>query len=707
MNGITRRPVQRHHLIAVVVALMLAGGMILPSSLSGWLGTTALAQVDRSGLYVLKWDCPASFGGDFGLLTANCTTTSNVIFEVTGLGFYGPQSFQGGFSLSNMPAGVYRIRELIPQGYGEPRVFCGFAAYYEQEPLKSEVITYDGVYEFQLAQDQAIYCYWFNVPLQPKITASGLIRKHGCPAGFDATSADIYELAANCHDALSDIPFTITQLAWTQTVNSDQNGWTRFSNVPPGPLVIGEEVPDGYAIFRVFCNQRKITGESTGYTEMDVSDEGAINLLLQPGYDFDCDWFNAPAQQGVTISVVKYLCPDYVGYDWGDYADYAAECTDAGEGVSFKLDSASTGNPGDQQTDASGQASWSGFEADHYYLTELPEEAPAGYGKPVAFCAYYDPAAMQDRQYDRYDVSDEYRIEFDMADGQFITCTWFNISLSYQGQPEEEPTYVATEEPIEEPTEEPAEEPEETPIDSTATLGSLMIVAYACDAGYDPFATEADPSSDCLDPLDDREFDLTGSDGEASGLTGADGDGTLIFADLAADRYTLQAQLPEDIDQAFVLACLSDIRSFDDYPFYPFAVPDESGSLALTLLDAENLACSWYEVPAPAPADAAVLHVTKEWCPGASVNPASCEPYTEGIELTLSPANGTNEPVSETTDEQGLATFTVPAGTYLLEEEGGIEWCFAVSEAFDADGNLVLDAGTEVEITIYNCGEQP
>jgi hypothetical protein len=234
-----------------------------------------------------------------------------------------------------------------------------------------------------------------------------------------------------------------------------------------------------------------------------------------------------------------------------------------------------------------------------------------------------------------------------------------------------------------------------------------MIVAYQCEPGYEAFADEADPSADCLDPLDDRAFRLSSADDEISGSTGADGDGTLIFNDLAADTYTLEAELPEDVVQAFVLTCLSDTRSFDDYPFVPFAIPNANGGLILTLLDAENLTCSWYEVPAPPPADAATLNVIKQWCSGTSVNPATCEPYADGIELTLSLADGSGEPISETTDEQGEASFVVPAGTYLLEEEGGIEWCFAVSEAFDADGNLVLEAGTVVEATIYNCGEQP
>ncbi|MER3437784.1 MAG: hypothetical protein C4346_09485 [Chloroflexota bacterium] len=159
MSSKSRRPVFGVRSLAIAIVLALIGSVALPLTMSGTVmrAKPVLAQADRSGLYVNKWDCPTSFGGDFGLLLANCSITSNVTFQVTGLGFYGPTTFQGGFSLSGMPAGNYRISETIPQGYGEPVVFCGFAAYNEQQPVQSRVVTYDGVYEFQLAQDQAIY----------------------------------------------------------------------------------------------------------------------------------------------------------------------------------------------------------------------------------------------------------------------------------------------------------------------------------------------------------------------------------------------------------------------------------------------------------------------------------------------------------------------------------------------------------------------
>src|SRR3712207_3924580 len=94
------------------------------------------------------------------------------------------------------------------------------------------------------------------------------------------------------------------------------------------------------------------------------------------------------------------------------------------EGVAFKLDGARTGNPGEQATDANGQVTWSEMEADRYFLTEA---IPYGYTLPVVYCSYYLPAALQEREWQPFTVSTEGRIEFEVADGQSIACTFFNV----------------------------------------------------------------------------------------------------------------------------------------------------------------------------------------------------------------------------------------------------------------------------------------
>ncbi|MDQ3167677.1 MAG: hypothetical protein M3P94_03400, partial [Chloroflexota bacterium] len=133
-------------------------------------------------------------------------------------------------------------------------------------------------------------------------------------------------------------------------------------------------------------------------------------------------------QPSAQIAVTKYTCPETIGYGLGQIDAYWAACTDFTSDVSFKLDGASTGNPGEQVTDAMGQYTWFDMEADQYFLTET---VPSGYGLPVVFCATYDPLDPNSQAFERYDVSDEFRIEFEVADGESIICYWFNISVDY------------------------------------------------------------------------------------------------------------------------------------------------------------------------------------------------------------------------------------------------------------------------------------
>mgnify|MGYP001218920778 FL=1 len=685
----------RVRVLFIAVALALTGGLGLPIFVGNGIGYNDALAANNSGLYVNVWKCQSSYGRDLNQLLANCTIASDITFEVIGQGVYGPQTFVGGFSLSNMPNAVYVIKEYIPQGYVEPVVFCGKGpSNSSQTPPLSEVITYDGVYEVQLGDGEAVWCNWFNVPPTggpPTQKVSGLIRAHGCPPGFDAISADIYELAANCQGPMANIGYTVTASNFQHTVISNQAGWAEFNDVPTGQISVNSEMPTGYGVMRAFCNQRNTQGESKGISEYDVSDDGTISFTMEPQYEsFDCDWFYAPAPRGVSVTIVKYYCPEHVGYNYGGFEDYSSACTELAEGVTFKLDSDSTGNPGDKDTDANGQASWSDLEADHYYLSELPEYAPQGYGRPVAFCGYYDPAATQDRQYERYDVSSDYRIEFDLADGQAIACVWFNIVRNHQEQPTAEPG--ATEEPGDGPSIEPSSDG-----------ASFTLIAYTCDPGYDPYEDEADPEADCPDTTDGLPFRLFNEDDEHEGETGDEDEGTVVFSDLDEGIYTLQAELPEETALAFILACESDVSSFEDYPFYPFALVGADGTVRLALLDGENLACSWYNVPAPE-TELATIIVEKQWCAGPSTTLTACESDTGGVVFILTPANGDGEEVTATTDDEGRATFEVPAGTYTLEEEEGTEPCFSVSNAFDDDGNLVVEGSEMVEVTLYNCG---
>jgi hypothetical protein len=147
--------------------------------------------------------------------------------------------------------------------------------------------------------------------------------------------------------------------------------------------------------------------------------------------------------------------------------------------------------------------------------------------------------------------------------------------------------------------------PPSTPEQQSA---ALAITVRTCPAGYDPTATTADFKRDCHEPAGDTNFilDQAGATGGGpSASTGTSGDApqesTVRFSGMAAGRYTVTAEAPPEIAGAFVGACTSDKRSFEGYPFVPFALVGADGKVTLDLQSGESLACDWYQVAAPKP----------------------------------------------------------------------------------------------------------
>lgn len=136
---------------------------------------------------------------------------------------------------------------------------------------------------------------------------------------------------------------------------------------------------------------------------------------------------------------------------------------------------------------------------------------------------------------------------------------------------------------------------------------SLTIVVRSCAPGYDPFSSAADPARECSDPTDGVAFRLGGSDttrptsADATRATGADGPGAVVFAGLASGAYRLVERRPTGYAFAFVLGCTSNVRAFEGGPFFPLATVGADGTLGVTVLAGEDLACDWYDVPGEEP----------------------------------------------------------------------------------------------------------
>lgn len=131
----------------------------------------------------------------------------------------------------------------------------------------------------------------------------------------------------------------------------------------------------------------------------------------------------------------------------------------------------------------------------------------------------------------------------------------------------------------------------------------LTITVRTCPAGYDPTAAGADYRRDCREPAGDTNFRVDPEQGGGpSASTGTSGDApqesTVRFSQLAPGRYTVTAEAPAEIGSAFIGACTSNGRAFDDYPFTPFATVGADGKIGLELRAGESLACDWYQIAA-------------------------------------------------------------------------------------------------------------
>jgi len=662
---------------------------------------------DQSGIFLNIFDCAGTYGGDLAQLLQNCTVTLNVPVEV-----FGPnvqQTSIGGLSLQALPAGLYRIREERPSGYGDPIAFCGFAESNTIQPLQSPVVVYDGTYEFELAQNQSIYCNWFNVqPGAPADRSTISINKHVCPpiAEFDPYSATIYELAPACQEPPFPVPFSLARDGATVAngVSQGAPNLLTFKDLAPGTVSVIEELPDGYGDPIVSCSVKDQLGNARAPSAQAPVDNDRITWKLNPADMVFCDWFNVPSPLGTTISVAKYTCPDAVGYDRRGFDAYAQDCYGAAPDVSFKLDGARTGNPGEQLTDANGQVTWSEMEADHYFLTE---EVPSDYGTPVVFCSYYLPAALQDRDWQSYPVSPENRIEFDVADGQSIVCTWFNVSATRAGT---EPNATPGTTPDGTPGAPAGGTPSAGATPATGTSGAstfttsptLTIRAFRCMAVYDALAEDADPVRACSERPDDLRYELTTTGTSARPTvrradTGGAKKGEATFTGLAAGDYHLTEVDLSPGDTAMILTCQSNRRDFGTYPFTPFALVASDGSVRVAMIPGESLVCDWYDVPG------AGLTVQVYACGSNQPSVEACDPAAERVRFILAPVAGPEGVVQLETDDTGIAHVSDLSGAYTLSQIGR-QPCGMEASDIDADGNLTLSPDRETVVHVFNCG---
>lgn len=542
------------------------------------------------------------------------------------------------------------------------RVFCVVYATGDPLPDVSSYIEYaasSNAIGWTLNDNESLDCFWFNIPESSGDLSTINVFTYACPAEFDVTGKMYNDLVGACTSSIADVEFYLYPSDASEVAGlTDASGFVMFENVPSGSLNLVEVPPTGYQPAAVFCASAPMgSGESPDPEPVNLIDGAMIEYDLGAAYYLSCFWFNVQADTPSTVQLTKYSCPE--NYDWtGASLDQLyANCVNPQAGVEFLI-----GGPATtliQTTDDNGQAIWTLDPGDY----QLSETLPSGYIATRAFCGLNlehggGVAEMPLSQ-------SAFAISLPQA-GDVLDCVVFNLAGEIDPGP-----------------------------------SSLTIDKYTCPAGFDVLAEGANPQAECTLGTDDIIFDLRGENAQLSASTGTGGaPATVKFSDLEPGTYLLTEQTPEPIDMAFILSCSSDVRTFN-YPFAPFAVIEAGGRLVVDLRPGEDMTCSWYNVLADQPG---TVTITKYWCDGEAGSLTNCQPYGGGIAFLLIPVDG-GDAISLQTGDDGTGTVEA-TGAFEVEEQG-FTWCAAQSDFVDGNGNLLVEAGTDVTVEIYNCGPRP
>ncbi len=322
------------------------------------------------------------------------------------------------------------------------------------------------------------------------------------------------------------------------------------------------------------------------------------------------------------------------------FEDYTYECTTPHADVEFKLDGLSTGNPGSYYTDQDGKVSWDEREADTYYLTET---VPSGYGTPVVFCDRYFPFDEEVPEYIGYDIYELAQIQFDLEEGQYITCYWFNI-----------PEYE---------------------------YSTVTVYKYVCD-DYVEFDGDLSYYQDeCTEPQQYVPFNLDGEYTGDQGTYETDADGKVFWDELETDLYTLDEEIPSGYGDPIVFCGFSAYYNgavYDGFPVRYEDVYDGAVELDIEIPNSEYF-CWYFNIPEY---DTSIT-IYKWLCPeGFDIYDSAeyeCTEQLNGVEFTIDGPDGYHSE-SFTGDSVPYAVYFggLDEGYYEIYETipAGIDYAF-------------------------------
>jgi hypothetical protein len=646
------RIVRRFLSLTVVFLLLLSGVAALapqPSSATNTVYTLDInvleCSVDGTNLGIgdLAPNCSPQTGPGFFFAVSLNNGGGTLEAEASG----GTASFAAGFG-----PGDWTMSETFPpQGYSAKKVFCSYYDANGNTVLADNPMGDSGwtAYLYVAGDATSIVCNWFHYNTTPQPTTGDInVNKITCPGGFDAYSASIYDLAANCQEPPVSVTFTLQDVNGNQKTATTPGSGVNLASwiaAPSGALTITETAIEGFGTPRVFCKNSKLTGEEDAETEVSVSGQTATTEL-KSGYDLlYCDWFNIPTYEDtITIYINKHACPD--NYRSDDPYDLAANCHEGYDPITFnaagQLIGPSNQNP---QTTGSGPGSNVQFQNLPADTWTVSEDLPDGYGEPVVFCKFINNATNEESAYELVEIINGNAISREVDAGYTLFCDWFNIKESpYTG---------------------------------------IYIHKYGCPDNYDKNWKLSDWQQNCTTIVRNVSFTVTMPDGstDEQPVNGID----VVWEQLPTGQYGIKENRPSSYTGSVVYCALGSYNA-DTGEYETYQV--QSDAISKELSDYEYLDCYWFNLPkpkpsggngggsAPNPTGPATLTIVKYTCPESydplerNANPTrDCDDQTDGVSFSMTNLQGASTTGKTGDDGKGTVTFKdLKPGSYILAE---------------------------------------
>lgn len=416
-NGLANPPYEERALTDSTLAFTLESGQIVTCQ---WYNIPAEAGT----VTVYKWDCtPGTESGreleyyQGGLPNQNtgpCETEHlNIPFTLTdGAGDHPKPTQANGTQWSDVVVdtnGRITIKETIPDGYGDPMVYCGTL----DEDTQSLVQSTGGTVAVTPASSPFDYqCNWYNIPYQ---AGTVTIHKWECPQGMEIEQT-LSAHQTNCTQAMDNVTFTLTDSKGPRA-KMTSGGMVEWTDVAIEPITVSEEIPFGYSTQPyVSCDFDSTNALPLTYSVIN----GVLTATLNhPGQKIICHWFNQYLGPG-DLTIYKWTCPE--GYDytaWG--ADPKSDCTEATNGVTFVLDQPADV---DLQTDTgdsiNGAVNFGGLTPGDYVVNEIVPEG-------IAEVFVLDCVGLYTESVHPIPLSVGPALQIQIAGGDRIECNWYNV----------------------------------------------------------------------------------------------------------------------------------------------------------------------------------------------------------------------------------------------------------------------------------------